>query len=79
MGNHMDIPGSGSLRVTTARDVKRVLAKRVEPEPLEGTRMDLFNSVLPNFYAENVLFSFSTAASIYGTPDLASRVWVANR
>lgn len=53
------------------------LALRDEPQPLEGTRMDLFNSVIPNFFAENGLWSFSSG--MYGTPDLAQRVWVANR
>jgi hypothetical protein len=50
---------------------------REEPEPLEGTRMDLFNSILPNFYAEQGLFGNSGV--YYGTQSLAERVWVANR
>ena len=47
---------------------------RVEPEPLEGTRMDLFNSIIPNWWAANV-----TGTTLVGTPDLANQVWVANR
>ena len=52
------------------------LAKRTEPEPLEGTRMDLFNSIIPNFFAEN---GMSTGAWFPGDAVLAERVWVANR
>lgn len=51
--------------------------KREEPVPLEGTRMDLFNSIIPNFFAENGLWSY--AGGMYGTADLTSKVWVANR
>jgi len=54
------------------------LLKREEPEPLEGTRMDLFNSILPSFYAEQGLFSFSDAGFL-GTAQLADRTWVSNR
>ncbi len=46
---------------------------REEPEPLEGTRMDLFNSIIPNWYASQL------NPSLVGTPDLIDRVWVANR
>lgn len=42
-------------------------------EPLEGTRMSLWNSEIPNWWAENM------TGSLHGTPDLAQRVWVANR
>jgi hypothetical protein len=78
MSSHIEIPGSGSLRVTTARDVKRAVAHRAEivreePQPLEGTRMDLFNSIIPAWYSAN------WETGIYGTADLADRVWVANR
>jgi len=48
--------------------------KRDEPQPLEGTRMDLFNSVIPNWYADNM-----TGTLPVGNPLLAERVWVANR
>jgi hypothetical protein len=48
---------------------------REEPEPLEGTRMDLFNSIIPNWYAEQGL-----AAGLYmPTRDLGTKVWIANR
>lgn len=48
---------------------------REEPEPLEGTRMDLFNSIIPNWHAEN------TASGVFWPAGntLAERVWVANR
>ncbi len=52
------------------------LIKRVEPEPLEGTRMDLFNSVIPNFFAEQ---GMTTGAWFPGNAALTDRVWVANR
>jgi hypothetical protein len=45
---------------------------REEPEPLEGTRMDLFNSIIPNWYAEQL-------GTYYGDASLTERVWVANR
>ena len=48
--------------------------EREEPVPLEGTRMDLFNSIIPNWWAENI-----TGTLPVGTADLARRVWVANR
>jgi hypothetical protein len=51
---------------------------REEPEPLEGTRMDLFNSILPSFYYEQGLFDYSTAGGM-GTPQLVERTWVSNR
>ena len=41
-------------------------------EPLEGTNMSLFNSVIPAFWQE-------TYGAYYGTPQLADKVWVANR
>jgi hypothetical protein len=50
--------------------------ERVEPEPLEGTRMDLFNSIIPNFFAEN---GMTAGAWFPGDAALAERVWVANR
>jgi HK97 family phage portal protein len=40
--------------------------------------MDLFNSIIPSFFAENGLWSFSNGA-ILGNAYLADRVWVANR
>jgi hypothetical protein len=43
------------------------------PEPLEGTRMSLWNSILPNIYNE-----WDAGMSVFGTADLASRVWVSN-
>jgi len=45
-----------------------------EVVPLEGTNMSLWNSIIPNWWADNI-----TGTSVWGTPDLASKVWVANR
>jgi hypothetical protein len=41
------------------------------PEPLEGTRMSLWNSILPSFYGQ-----FDNSG-YYGTADLVDRTWVA--
>ena len=77
MAKHVEIAGSGSLRVTTDRDVKRAvelraeLLKRDEPVPLEGTRMDLFNSIIPAWQAETY------GTTYYGNADLISKTWVA--
>lgn len=54
------------------RHLGDVLLNRVEP--LEGTRVSLWNSQIPNWWAEN-----ATGTMLYGTPDLAKRVWVAAR
>ena len=51
-------------------DTEATLAKRVAP--LEGTNISLWNSEIPNFWQE-------TYRTWYGTPQLADRVWVANR
>jgi HK97 family phage portal protein len=52
---------------------QRTVEREVVVTPLEGTNMSLFHSVIPNWWGE----TYGTA--MYGTPDLASRVWVANR
>lgn len=49
------------------------LARRHDAEPLEGTLMSLWNSQIPNFWAE----TYDTPP--YGTPALGERVWIANR
>jgi len=41
-------------------------------QPLEGTNMSLYNSQIPQFWAE-------TYSAWYGTPQLAEKVWVSNR
>ena len=46
-------------------------------EPLEGTNMSLFQSIIPNFWAENGLSS--TSSWYPGDATLAERVWVSNR
>lgn len=48
--------------------------ERDEPVPIEGTRMDLFNSIIPNWWAENI-----TGSTMYGTPQLMSQIWVCDR
>ena len=45
---------------------------REEPVPLEGTRMDLFNSIIPNWWAENV-----TGTVVFGDASLVDRTWIA--
>lgn len=47
-----------------------------EVAPLEGTLMSLWNSVIPNFWAENGL---GDGAWFPGNQQLCERVWVANR
>ncbi len=49
--------------------------ERTDAQPLEGTRMSLFNSIIPNWWDANV----NTSLLLLGTPQLAERVWVANR
>ncbi len=49
---------------------------RDEPVPLEGTRMDLFNSIIPSWFAEQ---GMSSGSWYPGTAALADQVWVANR
>jgi HK97 family phage portal protein len=66
----------GLRRWLTGPPRDEMLAKREEPEPLEGTRMDLFNSVIPNFYAEQ---GMAAGAWFPGDAALSERVWVANR
>jgi len=68
-----DIAGSGRVRVTTQADLKRELIRR-DVDPLEGTRMSLFNSQIPNWWDQNVNNTF-----LVGDASLADRVWVANR
>jgi len=75
MNGYSEIAGSGSLRVTTEEDVSNALIKRAEPEPLEGTRMDLFNSIIPSFFSESGM----SGSFFPGNASLADRVWVANR
>jgi HK97 family phage portal protein len=49
------------------------LAERVEP--LEGTNISLYNTIIPEWWAANV----TGTSTMYGTPQMAERVWVANR
>jgi hypothetical protein len=48
----------------------RELLTREEPEPLEGTRMDLFNSIIPAWQGETY------GTTLYGDQRLAEKVWV---
>ncbi len=57
-------------------DGRRALVlKRETPQPIEGTRMSLWNSIIPNWWAENI----GTGNWFPGDAALAERVWVANR
>lgn len=80
MGEWVEIAGSGRVRVANKRTVSRAIEQRTlmreEPEPLEGTRMDLFNSIIPNWFAEN---GMSSGNWFPGDAALAERVWVSNR
>jgi HK97 family phage portal protein len=50
------------------------LIKR-DVEPLEGTNISLFNSIIPSWWDQNV----NVSSLWVDTPTLAERVWVANR
>jgi hypothetical protein len=56
------------------RAVADTLLLRDVGGPIEGTRMSLFNSQIPNWWAENVHGTMPV-----GNAQLAERVWVANR
>jgi hypothetical protein len=49
--------------------------EREEPVPLEGTSMDLFNSIIPAFFDEQGVGT----GSYLPVKDLAVKVWIANR
>jgi hypothetical protein len=49
--------------------------ERAEPQPLEGTRMDLFNSIIPAWYSEQGM----SPGFMPGNAALSDQVWVANR
>lgn len=53
------------------------MVARVEMEPLEGTRISLSNTIIPNWWSANGLSDSSSWMP--GGADLADRVWVANR
>jgi len=57
--------------------VERLDLLKRDTEPLEGTRMSLFDSIIPNFWNQNGLSPSSTWWPADGR--LAERVWVANR
>ncbi len=48
--------------------------ERTDGGPLEGTLMSLYNSQIPNWWAENI-----TGSMLLGDATLVDRVWVANR
>lgn len=60
---------------TAPSKVDQLLTRDVEP--LEGTRMSLFNSIIPNWWNQNGLSPSSSWLPADGR--LAERVWVANR
>jgi hypothetical protein len=64
----------GFLRETFGLRSRDEIAERVEP--LEGTNISLFNSIIPNFFAEQ---GMSSGAWFPGDASLSERVWVANR
>lgn len=53
---------------------KGEMVERHDAEPLEGTNMSLFNSIIPSWWQENM-----GTGGLYATPSLADRVWVASR
>ena len=52
------------------RAARAMLLKREEPQPLEGTRMDLFNSIIPAWQADTY------GQQWFGDQRLAEKVWV---
>jgi hypothetical protein len=62
--------GKRELAIYRGRKAERTV------EPLEGTNISLFNTIIPNWWAEN---GMSTGAWVPGDAALAERVWVANR
>ncbi len=48
--------------------------ERTEGGPIEGTNISLFNSIIPNWWDENI-----NGTWMVGDASLADRVWVANR
>jgi hypothetical protein len=75
---YQEIAGSGLVRVATRADVSKALVRREamierDVSPLEGTNMSLFNSIIPNWWEQNVTGTFAI-----GGAALAESVWVAN-
>jgi HK97 family phage portal protein len=64
----------GKLRDFFLGPEREQLIKRVEP--LEGTNISLWNTIIPSWWQENGL---SSGAWMPGDATLAERVWVANR
>jgi len=64
----------GFVRETFGIGKREEIAERVEP--LEGTNISLFNTIIPAWWQENI-----TGGNAFtpGTAALASRVWVADR
>ena len=57
------------------RDIAAGLSlKRVDATPMEGTSISLFNTIIPDWWAANI-----TGTYPYATPELAAKVWVADR
>lgn len=51
-----------------------MISTRTLGEPLEGTNMSLYQSIIPNWWEANI-----SGSMLVGDPSLADRVWVANR
>ena len=67
MSAHLEIAGSGSLRVTTRRDVERAVVARTETI----IETDRFQTQVDDFWAALRGYGFS--------PQMIERIWVANR
>ncbi len=61
-------------RLTDFFSGQTAAVKRTEGGPLEGTLMSLYNSIIPNWWAENI-----TGTTLLGDASLVDRVWVASR
>jgi HK97 family phage portal protein len=59
----------------SAEGRRNLVLKRTDAEPLEGTRMSLFNSIIPSWWTENGFLN----TWYPGDNALADRVWVSNR
>lgn len=68
MTTYTEIPGSGRLRVTSRADVKKAVQRQEE-----SSFSDAFQTQIDSFWSE------LAGTSVYFSPTLIERVWVANR